>query len=183
MHKKILLFTFSLLMMVSFSMAQENGPVKWYSFSEAVELNKENPKKIFVDVYTDWCGWCKKMDKATFANEVIADYMNTNFYPVKLDAERTDTVDFKGYTFVNENPDGRRSSHQLAQALLNGRMSYPSYVFLNEENEVITVVPGFHPPERFEAIIHYFGEDAFKNTKWEEYNSSFEGTIESSETE
>ncbi len=50
--------------------------VKWYSFEQAVKLNKQNPKKIFIDVYTDWCGWCKRMDKVTFSNPVIAKYLN-----------------------------------------------------------------------------------------------------------
>lgn len=170
--------SFVFIFFVGNILAQDEEGVKWYSFTEAVKLNEENPKKIFVDVYTDWCGWCKKMDKATFAHPLIAEYMNKHFYSVKLDAERKDTVQFKGYTFVNQNPEGRRSSHQLAQALLNGKMSYPSYAFLNEKNEVITVVPGYHPPERFEAILHFFGEEAFIDTKWEDYNKSFKGSIE-----
>lgn len=177
MNIKVLVFATALVFILNIAFAQKDSAVKWYSFKEAIEQNRKNPKKVFIDVYTDWCGYCKKMDASTFSNEIIANYMNENFYSVKLDAERTDTVEFKGYTFVNENPQGRRSSHQLAQALLNGRMSYPSYVFLNEENEIITVVPGFHPPERFEAILHYFGEDAFKETKWEDFNSSFKGEI------
>ena len=61
--------------------------VQWMSFEEAVAKNKLEPKKIFVDVYTDWCGWCKKMDAGTFNNPVVAKYLNEKYYNVKLDAE------------------------------------------------------------------------------------------------
>lgn len=174
--KKSLLFLLGLL--ITGSILAQDAKIKWYTFEEAVELNKEEPKKVFIDVYTDWCGWCKKMDQSTFKHPVIVAYMNEYFYPVKLDAERTDTVMFMGYTFVNPNPEGRRSSHQLAQALLRGKMSYPSYAFMNEKNEVITVVPGYQQAKEFEKILHYFAEDAFMNEEWVKYSEKFKGEIE-----
>ncbi len=69
-------------------LAQEK--IKWMSIEEAYELTltEEHPKKIFIDVYTDWCGWCKRMDKATFQNEEVAAYMNMHYYNVKFDAEQ-----------------------------------------------------------------------------------------------
>jgi len=152
--------------------------IKWYSFEDAYQLNKKKPKKIFIDVYTDWCGWCRKMDAETFTNPVIIKYMKKNFYCVKLNAERKDTVVIDGVTFVNKNPAGKRSSHQLAIELLKGNMYYPSYVFLNEKSQWLTVVPGFQPPKSFEPIIHYFGDDAYKNNiPWEEFSTSFKGEI------
>ncbi len=179
-HSFILSLAISILLILNtlqlFSQ-KNNKPIKWYSFEKAVELNKKNPKKIFVDVYTDWCGWCKKMDKSTFSHPVIADYMNQYYYPVKLDAETNDTIDFMNKTFYNANPNSRRSSHQLALALLRGRMSYPAYVFMDENNKLITVVNGYMPPGKFEPIINFIAEDAYLKTKWEKYNSNFESKI------
>ncbi|HTX87576.1 MAG TPA: DUF255 domain-containing protein [Bacteroidales bacterium] len=152
--------------------------IKWYSFEDAYQLNKKKPKKIFIDVYTDWCGWCKKMDAETFTNPVIVKYMKKNFYCVKLNAERKDTVVIDGVTFVNKNPAAKRSTHQLAVELLKGNMSYPSYVFLNEKSQWLTVVPGYQAPKSFEPILHYFGDDAYKNNiPWEEFQSTFKGEI------
>lgn len=151
--------------------------VKWYSFEEAYKNNKKKPRKIFIDVFTEWCGWCKKMDAETFTNPVIVRYMNKNFYCVKFDAERKDTIIIDGVTFVNQNPNGRRSSHQLAVELLKGKMSYPSYVFLNEKSQWLTVVPGYQQARDFESIIHYFGDDAYQKTPWEDYKGSFVGEI------
>jgi thioredoxin-related protein len=151
--------------------------IKWYSFEEAYKLNKKKPRKMVVDIYTEWCGWCKKMDSETFANPVIADYMSKNFYCVKLDAERKDTVIIDSTTFINPNPTNKRSAHQLAVDLLRGKMSYPSYVFLNEKGQMINVVPGFHTPSEFESILHYFGENAYEKLKWDEFKTGFQGTV------
>lgn len=153
--------------------------IKWYSFEEAIELNKKAPKKVFIDMYTDWCGWCKKMDAATFSDYEVAEYMNEHFYCVKFDAERSDTVNYGGQDFVNPNPGVRRSSHQLAVALLQGKMSYPSYIFLNEKMELLTIVPGYMDVLKFEPIIKYFGENFYlKQKDWAEYMKTFVNTFE-----
>ena len=150
--------------------------IKWLDFEEAVALNKKKPKKMFIDMYTDWCGWCKKMDASTFINPVIVEYMNENYYAVKFNAERKDTVAFNGKDYINTNPTGTRASHQLAQELLGGRMSYPSFVFLDENLNKVTTVPGYRKAPEFEAILNYIGSDIYKTQKWEEFGASFKGT-------
>lgn len=180
--KKISVLLLSILMCINvFSQKQTEikaTAIKWYSFEEAIKLNKEYPKKkIFVDVYTDWCGWCKRMDATTFSQPDIIEYMNANFYAVKLDAERKDSLIIDDKLFINPNPTGNRSTHQIAEMLLNGRMSYPSYVFLDEMSRPITVVPGFVEASAFEPIIHYFAENEYFKKSWEEYQKDFVGKI------
>ncbi len=160
------------MLILSFpSIAQEK--INWMSFEEAVALAEEEPKHIFVDVYTDWCGWCKKMDASTFVDPAIVNLMNEYFYAVKLDAEQKDTIFFQGSEFVNPNPDGRRSSHQMAQALLKGKMSYPSYVFLNAQTEWLTVVTGYRKSPEMEQVLTYFGESAYESKTWEQFMATF----------
>jgi thioredoxin-related protein len=151
--------------------------IKWYTFEEAYNLNKKKPKKIFVDVSTDWCGWCKKMDAETFRNPVISEYMSKHFYCVKLDAETKDTITLDGQKFVNKNPGVKRSTHQLAVELLKGRMAYPSLVFLNEKGQWITVIQSYLAPASFEPVIHYYGDDAYLKSSYDEYKTTFKGTI------
>jgi len=158
---------------------QHAGPIKWYDFEEAVELNKKEPKKFFIDMYTHWCGWCKKMDQSTFKDPVIAAYMNENFYPIKFNAERSDTVMFNGKVFVNKNPAGKRSSHDLAISLMQGRMSFPSFVFLSDKAEMITTVPGYKKAQDLEPILHYIANEAYKTEKWETYVAGFKGSVKS----
>lgn len=152
--------------------------ITWYSYEQALEINKNYPKKkIFVDVYTEWCGWCKKMDATTFQNPVIVDYMNKNFIAVKLDAERKDTIVIEGHPWVNQNANKARGTHQIAEYLLNGRMSYPSYVFLDELAHPITVVPGYYEASQFEMILNYFGNNDHLKYSWEQYQKNFKGKI------
>ena len=107
-----------------------------------------------------------------YAHE-LKPYMNDNFYAVKFDAEQSESIEFMGHTFINPNPMGaRKGTHQLAAALLQGKMSYPSYVFMNEKNQVLTVVPGYAEAKDFLPILKYFGSDSYLNITWEDYTNN-----------
>ena len=96
------LFTLVLIVTASASFAQKHkGPINWLSLQEADSLYQINPRPMFIDVYTDWCGWCKRMDATTFQDQNIANYLNANFYAVKLDAETKDSINFKGKQYTN----------------------------------------------------------------------------------
>src|SRR5688572_27861029 len=76
-----------------------SATVNWMTFEEAVEKSKTEKRKIFIDVYTDWCGWCKVMDKQTFAVPAVAKLLNEKYYAVKFNAEQREDVFFRGTTF------------------------------------------------------------------------------------
>lgn len=144
--------------------------INWITFQEAVKLNETAPKKIFIDVYTDWCGWCKKMDQTTFKSPEVVAYMNANYYAVKLNAEMNDTIDFAGYTFINEGgQNGRKGTHQLAAALLQGKLSYPSYVFMDENDQLITPISGYMEADDFLPVLMYFGSDSYLEQSFKDY--------------
>jgi thioredoxin-related protein len=176
-HLKYTLLSLLVLLFVVPAVAQDKPKIKWYGIEEAVALNKKKKKKFFIDLYTDWCGWCKKMDATTFTDPVIVEYMNENFYAVKLDAETSDTITINGQEYVNPKPGTRRSSHQLAIALLNGKMSYPSFAFLDEEVKMITVLPGYNPPEKLEPVLHYIAQEAYKKESYQDFFSGFKGSF------
>lgn len=164
------LFILAIILTSSNVNAQE---VEWLSWKEAAELaaTDEKPKKIFVDIYTDWCGWCKKMDKDTFQNSEVAAYMADNFYMVKLDGEGKEEIEFKGKKF-NFVPSGRKGYHEFAAALMQGKLSYPTTVFLDEEMNMLSPVPGYQKPKPFLNIAKYFGDNIYKSKDWKEYTSS-----------
>lgn len=152
----------------------EKGPVHWYTFGEAVKMQKIKPKPIMVDVYTQWCGPCRMMSANTFGNEVIAKYLNENFYPVKFDAETYDSVAFNGVVFKNNNPPGTpRPVHDFANSILDSKLLYPSIVFLNEDIQRIQVVTGYYKPDQFEPVIKFFGTGKYKGTTYEEFQKTF----------
>lgn len=143
--------------------------INWVTFEEAIELSKKKPKKIFVDVYTNWCGWCKKMDKATFQDPEVAKYMNKNFYCIKFNAEGKDDVIVGDKTYSNNG-----KTHQLARDLLNGKLSYPTVVFLDERFSNLSPVPGYREPNDFLHIARFFGNNIYKTKNWEQYNQDGE---------
>lgn len=147
--------------------------VNWLSLQEATALaaSDKNPKKVFIDVYTDWCGWCKKMDKDTFQNAEVAAYMSNNFYMVKLDGEGKEPIDFKGKTYKYI-PSGKRGYHEFAAALLQGRLSYPTVVFLDEQLNMLSPVPGYQKPDPFLNIARYFGDNIYLEKDWKSYSGN-----------
>ncbi|NLE35196.1 MAG: DUF255 domain-containing protein [Bacteroidales bacterium] len=162
----ILLFATSAL----FATAQGNA-VKWYSIEEAVALAKTSPRPIFVDAYTDWCGWCKKLDKDTFSHPIIAEILNTQYYAVKFDAEGKEPVTFQGRKFVNDGSLGR--THQLAYALLQGKLGYPTVVFLTANSELITPVSGYKTPAQIEPMLQYFAGTSWQKQSYEDFMKTF----------
>lgn len=156
--KKILLFALAGLAFVSAAQfgatetpntyATDTTAIQWMSMEEALAAHAQNPKKIFVDVYTDWCKWCKVMDQQTFSQAEVIEYINQNFYAVKFDAEQKDDIVFKGQTF-SYTPAGRRGIHLLAYAMLDQQASYPAFVVLDEELNRLGILKGFQKPEVF----------------------------------
>ncbi|MDA3865947.1 MAG: thioredoxin family protein [Salinivirgaceae bacterium] len=160
------------------SFASSAQKINWLSFEEAEAKNKVEPRKMIVDLYTDWCKWCKVMDENTFAHPVIAEYINENFYAVKFNAESTDPVKFAGHTFENTQ-EGRRSAHDIAIALTQGKLSYPTYVFIDEKSQIIHVQPGYIEPKKFEPMIAYINKEMYaKGTEFQKFVNSFDSQIE-----
>lgn len=166
-------FALLLLLVFTVSLTAQDKEIKWMSIEEAYALSQSdaNPKPTFVDVYTDWCGWCKRMDATTFHDPKVVAFMNEHFYNVKLDAEQKEDITIGGTTFkfVGE---GRRGYHEVAAALLNGKMSYPTVVFMNEEFQIIQPVPGYQQTDQFLLIAEFLGTNAHLNQSWEEFSKS-----------
>ena len=172
--KKIVLIIAITILYTFNGYAQE---IKWVSFEQALALQKKTPKKIMIDVYTSWCGPCKMLDKNTFQNKDVAEYVNKHYYAVKFDAEGNEVVKFKDKTFTNPdynpaNANRRNSAHQLTSYFQVN--AYPTIVFMDETGEVIAPIRGYQTPPQLELYLKMFKADQHKNlTTQDEFNAYY----------
>jgi thioredoxin-related protein len=175
-------FSFSMLitlLIIPFSAFQptenqqpSSGGIQWMTFDEMQAAQLKEPRKVLVDLYTDWCGWCKKMDASTFGDQAIINYINKNFYAVKLNGEKDVTVNIKGreYKLAKIN---NRDTHELAWELgsANNRLGYPTVVILDEQISKLNNFPGYKDVEAMEILLRYYGENIYKTKSWQDYIS------------
>lgn len=177
MKKITLLFT--LTMFMAFTGVSQT--IKWITLEEATSLQKKKPKKIMMDVYTNWCGPCKMLDKNTFHNVDVANYVNENYYAVKFNAEGNDQVKYKGTTYGNptykpEMANRRNGVHDLTRKF--GVSAYPTIVFLDETGELIFPLRGYQNPQQLELYLKMFKNDDHKTIKTqEEFNTYYSAFV------
>jgi len=150
--------------------------IDWISVEELSAKNAKQPKKVLVSIYADWCGWCKKMDKDTYKNAQLINYINQNYHAVKLNSEDKKNIPFQGktYKFVNKVP---RGYHELAANFLEGQLSYPGTIFLDESLDVIQGFLGYKKPQDFDVILAYFAQNEHKITPWQDFVDNYQSTI------
>lgn len=151
--------------------AKANGEeIHWMNIDDVQVAMKKEPKKVWIDVYTDWCGWCKRMDKTTFTNPNVVKYINEHFYAVKLNAEQREDIRFVGKMY-RADPSDR--THPFAKEILRDQLSYPTTVFMEENFQHPMAIPGYQDVPTIEAILKYLGGNAYKTTPWPQFQANF----------
>jgi thioredoxin-related protein len=153
--------------LTSFVKPSTKRQIQWISIEQAYAKSKKEPRKILIDIYTDWCGWCKVMDRETYADKKVVDYINEKYYAVKFNAEQKEEVKFGGNRYVSK---GR--VHELALALTNNKASYPTTVFLESNFDMIQPLPGYFKAKEFHEVVTYFGEDFNKKEAFDQYKNT-----------
>jgi thioredoxin-related protein len=149
----------ALLLLVSVT-AGFAGEVKWRSFDAGLAEAKKTHKKILLDVYTDWCKWCTKLDKEVYTNDKVSKYLAKAYIPVKLNGEGSTKVTYKS-----------QSTTEMGLTQAFGIQSYPTIIFLDSEGEPINSLGGFIDADRFLPIITYIGDDHYKSISWQDYKT------------
>jgi thioredoxin-related protein len=170
-------FKFTLIFFIGlYGQNEENGLVQWLTFKEAQEKNKSFQKPFLVDIYTDWCGWCKVMMRTTYSNPGLAAYINQNFWPVKFNAETKDTIEFNGKIYKPLSP-APRTPHELALFFLGQSLSYPSTVFMANEFQYRLLSQGYLKEQDIEPFLVFFAENVWRTTPFEEFRNYFHKTF------
>lgn len=161
-----------LLLMVVFStgfMHVAKPKIKWLTFLEMETMYANNPKPIIIDMYTNWCGWCKVMDRVTYKNSKVANYINEHFYAIKMDAESAEVFKLNGkeYTYNKEN-----RINNLAIYLSRGRLEFPNTIFLSALDAEPAPLSGYMKPKEIEAPLKYFAQKKNMEMSFEDFDKS-----------
>lgn len=146
------------------SAQESDGNIKWLSFEEAVKMNKQQPKKFMVYVYSNNCGWCRKMENETFSDSVIVDYIKHHYYPVKINKNIKKKIhyDNRSFSFLPANPANNTGGyHELIAILLQGRLAFPSIAYMDEDMVYLGVDRGYKSVPSFLERLKLIGNGEF----------------------
>jgi thioredoxin-related protein len=168
---RFLLTTLTLINYAFFATINAQEAVNWQPIQQAENLAQKQHRKVLIEIYTQWSEGFKELERSVLGQPQVAKYLNDNFVTVKFDAETREDINFKNknYKFVTQSGVG---FNELASELLRGQMSYPTFVFLDENGNLIQTIQ-YRTPEHFEMIITYFGSDNHKKMPWKKYEKVF----------
>ena len=143
--------------------------VSWMSLDEASGKLQKEQRPVLIDLYTTWCGWCKQMDRKTYSNKQVAQYLQAKFYPVKVDAESKAVINWKGraYSFSAD-----YKSNEFAVYLTHGQLEFPTTIIIPPGGEP-QAIPGYMEPKELELLVKYFGEGNYNKVSFDVYQKSF----------
>ena len=172
MHKLmlVLISAFALTISTGHRPVPADAKLKWMTLQEAQQAMLKEKRPILIDLYTDWCGWCKVMDKKTYTNAKVIAYLEQNFYPVKVNAETKEALTWNEKTY-NFNSSNR--ANDFAIFLTYGRLSFPTTIILPTDNSGPQPVPGYLEPKDLELIVRYFGDGKYGKQPFEEFQKTF----------
>ena len=136
----------------SFKPAEE---LKWFGFNEGYSLAKKKNKIMLVDVYTEWCGWCKRMDRDTYTRSEIIESLNKDFVVIKFNPEVQDVT----YEFEGKKYDGQQLAGIISNYQING---YPTTIFMYPKTKKTNVISGYYDATRFKGVIDAIKQDFTK---------------------
>ena len=172
---KMILALITCFFVVSFTKSNDAAKQKinWLTIEQANAKLQVESKPVIIDLYTNWCYWCKVMDKKTYNNSKVISYINENFYAVKLNAETKDTVRWANKNFIY---NSHNKVNDFALYATRGQLAFPNTIIFGDLNQEPASIPGFMEPKEIEVILKYFGDDAYKKKKFNEYSKSFKST-------
>ncbi len=143
--KKLFLLAAATISLITSSFTSTES-LKWLDFNEGYALAKKKNKIMLVDVYTDWCGWCKVMDRDTYAKKSVVDLINKDFIAIKFNPEKRGiTYNFEGKNYTGQELAGVISNYQIS--------GYPTTIFLYPKDKKMNVIGGFQNEINFKGIL------------------------------
>ena len=173
--KKIL----SIFILAALFATTVQAQVQWRTIEQASQVDtKTNKKMFFIDFSTSWCGWCKKMDRDTFSDPVVAAILNKYYIPVKFDAEGASTFTWNGIKYRDTQAPGQKAqTHPFARAILGQKIGYPSFAIFNKGGGLSQILQGYQSAYDFSMQLWYICSGDSQRYTFEEYQQVFQSEI------
>ncbi|CAN5587487.1 hypothetical protein BH23BAC4_BH23BAC4_04000 [soil metagenome] len=140
-----------------------DAPV-WLPMAMATQKAVQSDRPIMIAALAEWCGWCVRLERDTFADAEVRGYLAENFASVKIDVESQSDVLFEGQTI----PEA-----QFASML--GVRGVPATVILGPDGELLTMISGYYPPEQFLLMLRYIREADYDKEDFDDFRERVAG--------
>ena len=129
------------------ALAARPEPFPWRTWNTGMKEAGSSGRIVLVDVYTDWCGWCKRLDADVYSRSEVRRYLAQHFVTIRLNAESGAPASYEGQPFTERSLAGRFRVN-----------SYPTTIFLRPNGDHMVNVPGYVPADRFLLLLRYIGD-------------------------
>lgn len=169
----------SVLFLSAMFIMPASAQVKWQTIDQASQVNTKNNKKMFfIDFSTSWCGWCKKMDRDTFSDPVVAAILNKYFIPVRFDAEGNSSFSWNDVKYSNTQVPGQKAqTHPFTRAILGQKIGYPSFAVFNSQRGLTQILQGYQGAYEFSMQLWYLCSGDSQRYTYDEYQQIFQTEI------
>lgn len=143
----LLLFIIASTISLELINAQDKIEITWYTLEDAQEKSLESDKDILVFAVTDWCVYCKAMDREAFDDIKIVSRIADRFYPVRIDIESDRTVTFSG--------------EKMTEAQFSEKYQLrvpPKTLFLSSTGDILFENTGYISEEAFSQLLTAWSE-------------------------
>lgn len=151
------------------------NPVHWISLEEALEKQKKEPRMLYINWYARLNAGSMVMLYNAYENPKVAEYLNKNFYCVRLDAQSKDTLVWNK-PFYNEKKEDKY--HELARLQLGNSFKFPSHLFYDKQMKLIYKQQSYLGPLNFYALINFLGSGSYTSKTFKDYIKTFKGKID-----